>query len=152
MKNWLNWLPGKNSLPQWLVITGFVIALLGFSDAGYLSLKYLNGEKPKCFITSGCDAVTLSPYSKIGPFPVATLGFVFYTAVLILFFMSLESGNKKWAEQALILTPLGFLFTLYFLYVQAFILDAYCIYCLFSAATSTALFGLAIYHWIKVRK
>ncbi|OGH64292.1 MAG: hypothetical protein A2821_01855 [Candidatus Magasanikbacteria bacterium RIFCSPHIGHO2_01_FULL_41_23] len=139
----------KNNLPQWLLITGFVLALIGFADAGYLSMKYLSGEKPKCFITTGCDAVTSSIYSKIGPFPVASLGFIFYTTLLVLFFLSLESKETKWAKYALIITPLGFLFTVYFLYIQAFVLNAFCIYCLFSAGSSTALFGLAMFHWIK---
>lgn len=149
MKNWLNSLLQRNSVPQWLVVSGFVLALIGFLDAGYLTTKYLAGVNPKCFITTGCDAVTNSPYSKIGPFPVAMLGLVFYTTLSVLFFMSLESGNKKWAERALYITPVGFLSTMYFLYIQAFVLNAYCIYCLFSAGISTALFGLAVYHWIK---
>ena len=37
-----------------------------------------------------------------------------------------------------------FLATLWFLYVQAFLLHAYCRYCLFSAATTFLLAGLAI--------
>jgi uncharacterized membrane protein len=37
-----------------------------------------------------------------------------------------------------------FLSTLWFLYVQAFLLHAYCRYCLFSAATTFLLAGLAI--------
>lgn len=151
MKNWLNWLLQRNSVPKWLVIAGFSLALLGFLDAGYLTTEYLTGSNVKCFITTGCDAVTTSKYSKIGPFPVAALGFIFYTTLLVLFFMSIESGNKKWAERALYITPVGFLFTMYFLYIQAFVLNAYCIYCLFSAGISTALFGLAVYHWIKTR-
>ena len=37
-----------------------------------------------------------------------------------------------------------FLATLWFLYVQAFLLHAYCRYCLFSAATTFLLAGLVI--------
>jgi uncharacterized membrane protein len=149
MRNWLHWLLKKNNPPQWMVVTGFILALIGFTDAGYLTMERFLGNTPKCFITTGCDTVTLSRYSHIGPFPVALLGFIFYSIVLVLFFMSIEGKNTSWAQRALLLTPFGFFFTLYFLYIQAFVLNAYCIYCLFSTATSSALFSLALYHWIK---
>lgn len=152
MKNWLTWLQQllhKNNLPRWLVVSGFVIALLGFADAGYLSIEKLSGNTPPCVITQGCDTVTNSKYSYFGPIPVAVAGALFYLTMLVLFFASLDSRDNRWAVLALKISPFGFLFSLYFLFIQAFVLEAYCIYCLGSLATSTSLFGLAVYAKIK---
>ena len=152
MKNWLTWLQqilNRNKLSRSLVIGGFCLALLGFADAAYLSFEKLSGNVPPCIITSGCDTVTNSSYSYFGPIPVAVAGALFYLTLLILFFSALESKDTKWAVLALQLTPCGFAFSLYFLFIQAFVLEAYCIYCLGSLATSTTLFSLAIYAKIK---
>ena len=149
MKNWLAWLLRKNSLPRWLIITGFIVALIGFVDASYLSVEKLRGTTPPCVITQGCDTVTTSKYSYFGPIPVAVAGAAFYLTLLVLFFTTLDSKNDKWAGLAFKLTPFGFLFSLYFLFIQAFVLQAYCVYCLGSIATSTTLFGLAVYAKIK---
>ena len=149
MKNWLAWLLRKNSLPRWLIITGFIVALIGFVDASYLSVEKLRGTTPPCVITHGCDTVTTSKYSYFGPIPVAMAGAAFYLTLLVLFFATMDSKDNKWASLALKLTPFGFLFSLYFLSIQAFVLHAYCVYCLGSIATSTTLFGLAVYAKIK---
>lgn len=152
MKNWLVWLQRllqNNKVPQWLVISGFVLALIGFSDASYLSMKRLSGQIPPCIITGGCETVTKSSYSSFGPIPVSVAGSVFYLSVLVLFFASLVNKDNRWAVLALRISPFGFLFSLYFLFIQAFVLHAYCIYCLGSFATSTLIFALAVYAKIK---
>ena len=152
MKNWLAWLQQllpKNNLPRWLVIAGFAISLIGFADASYLSIEKLNGQTPPCIITSGCDTVTTSKYSYFGPIPVAVAGAAFYLTLLVLFFATLDSKDNRWATLALCLSPFGFIFSLYFLFIQAFVLHAYCIYCLGSLATSTSIFGLSVYAKVK---
>ncbi len=152
MKNWLTWLQQLlhlNNLPRWIIISGFVLALIGFSDAAYLSVKRLNGQIPPCIITSGCDVVTNSSYSSFGPIPVPVVGAIFYLTTLVLFFIALETKANKWGVIALSISPFGFLFSLYFLFIQAFVLHAYCIYCLGSFVTSTSIFGLAAYAKIK---
>ncbi len=152
MKNWLVWLKqllNRNNLPRWLVISGLVLSLLGFADASYLSIERLSGRIPPCIITGGCDTVTKSSYSSFGPIPVSVVGSVFYLAVLVLFFGSLVNKDNRLAVLALRISPFGFLFSLYFLFIQAFVLNAYCIYCLGSFATSTLIFALAVYAKIK---
>ncbi len=152
MKNWFAWLQqllNRNNLPRWLILSGIVFSLLGFADASYLSIERLSGQTPPCVITGGCDVVTKSSYSSFGPIPVSVVGSIFYLTILVLFFGSLVNKDNRLAILALRLSPFGFLFSLYFLFIQAFILEAYCIYCLGSLATSTAIFGLAVYAKIK---
>ncbi|OHA32010.1 MAG: hypothetical protein A2928_00260 [Candidatus Taylorbacteria bacterium RIFCSPLOWO2_01_FULL_45_15b] len=63
----------------------------------------------------------------------------------------LDKRLKKLMIAAIVLASVGFLVSLLLLYVQAFVLHAYCLYCLLSAGTSTLLFilGMAILRQIK---
>lgn len=118
-----------------------LIALVGLADATYLTAKHYLGGTVTCHLVTGCDAVLASQYATIGPVPVALLGVGFYGLVLLVLF----HPRLPVRGQLLIgLTTLGIFGTLYFLYLQAVALAAFCFYCLVSAATSTTLYALAL--------
>ncbi|MCX6719376.1 MAG: hypothetical protein NTZ38_03320, partial [Candidatus Taylorbacteria bacterium] len=71
-------------------------------------------------------------------------GSFYYLVVLIGLFAYLESGNLKIIKQTLLLTFLGLLASLGFIYVQVFIIGSYCAYCMGSAITSTILFVTSV--------
>jgi uncharacterized membrane protein len=50
------------------------------------------------------------------------------------------------------LTPIGFFASLYFVYLQLFVIKEVCSYCMISAATSTILFILGLFIIIKSSK
>src|SRR5207253_9768944 len=90
-----------------------------------------------------CFRVLGSSYSKLGGIPVALLGAVSYFCV----FAFATFAAFGYARVRILLIPIVgamFLATLWFLYVQAFVLHAYCRYCLFSAAITFLLAGLMI--------
>ncbi len=90
------------------------------------------------------DAMVLgSKYSRIGRIPVAGLGALAYFSV---FSFATFAGFGYLRARTFLLLTVGamFLSTLWFLYVQAFLLHAYCRYCLFSAAVTFLLAGLVI--------
>lgn len=135
------------ALPNKLTIFLVIVALVGFADATYLTIEHYRGVIPPCTVASGCESVLTSSYSTIAGIPVSLLGAIYYLIVLIGIVAYLESKNTKPLRWALLLTPLGFIFSLWFLYVQAFILEAYCQYCLVSVATSVILFVAAVVVW-----
>ena len=139
-----------HNVPRWVVIVAFVIALIGFTDATYLSLKYFQGEIPPCTI-SGCETVLASGYSAIAGIPVALMGAIFYLAILVGLVMYFDTKNLRVLRNTLYLTVLGLLSAVWFTAVQAFILKAFCQYCLLSAVTSTLLFVIAIIVFSKYR-
>ncbi|KKW26497.1 MAG: Vitamin K epoxide reductase, partial [Parcubacteria group bacterium GW2011_GWF1_52_5] len=62
----------------------------------------------------------------------------------LLAFLYLDSG-RKWIENAMpLLGFTGFLFTLWFVYLQIFVIEAICFYCMVSALLSTTIFALAL--------
>ena len=120
-----------------------VVALAGLADATYLSVQALTGETLSCGGSPDCFRVLGSSYSKVGGVPVAVLGAFAYFCVFA--FATFAAFGYARARTFLIPT-IGamFLATLWFLYVQAFLLKAYCRYCLLSAAITFLIAGLLI--------
>jgi len=125
---------------------------LGFLDAGYLTANHYFGAPLTCIIVHGCDTVTTSAYSQILGIPVALLGTLYYLTIFLLIVAYFDIHKRIFFDLARLCTVAGFLFSLWFLYVQAFILNSYCIYCLGSITTSTLLFGSAAYSFFAERR
>jgi uncharacterized membrane protein len=116
-----------------------LVALVGLTDAAYLTVEHLSGNSVRCMVVSGCDEVLQSSYATVaGGVPVAAVGAVAYFTVFSL--ATLAAFGYDGARK--LLTPLVavmFLATLWFLYLQAFVIRAFCTYCLISATVTTVL-------------
>lgn len=120
-----------------------LLALLGLADAGYLTVQALTGETLSCGGSADCFRVLGSSYSHIAGVPVAALGALGYFGV----FSSATFAGFGYARARkifVILIWIMFAVTLWFLCVQAFLLHAFCRYCLFSAAITFLLAGLVV--------
>ena len=137
-------------VPRKIVVFPFVVALIGFADAAYLTLKHFQGAIPPC-TTDGCEQVLTSAYSEILGVPVSLLGAIYYLAILVGLMIYLDARKEKILTLTLRATTIGFLMSLWFLFVQIFIIGSYCQYCLVSAATSIILFVTALVMFSKYR-
>ncbi|NQV11851.1 vitamin K epoxide reductase family protein [Candidatus Uhrbacteria bacterium] len=144
--------PTKNKIPKWLVPGMLLVSFLGFLDSLYLTIQHYSGEEITCNIVHGCEIVTNSVYSMIGPVPVALLGVLYYLAIMLAVLIYWDTGRIKIMKLAGLMTTAGFVMSLYFLAIQAFVLNAFCQYCLVSAMTSTVLFILGMNAVSKIRK
>ncbi len=129
-----------SNIPLSAAVGLFIVALIGFIDAGYLTVEHYQNVIPPCSITGGCEVVLTSDYSVIFGVPVSLLGMIYYFLIMAGTFGYLESKHVALLKWSCIATTAGFLMSLWFLYVQAFILNKYCLYCLGSATTSIILF------------
>lgn len=122
----------------WDAVTALV-ALVGLSDATYLTIEHMTGQSVRCMIVSGCDEVLQSSYATVfGNIPVSALGALAYFAV----FSLATLAAFGYAGARTLLTPLValmFLATLWLVYLMAFVIHAYCAYCLLSATVTTTL-------------
>ncbi len=120
-----------------------LLALLGLADAIYLTVKHLTGQSVQCTISTGCDVVLSSAYATVGGYPLAALGAFSYFMVFSLATLAL-SGYR--AARALLAVVVGMmlLMTLRLIYLQAFVLNKYCEFCLLSAAITFSLAGLML--------
>ena len=114
-----------------------LLAIAGLADSIYLWVKHLTGEDVTCIASSGCSEVLSSPYSMVGPIPLGAIGALGY--FLAFTFAVLAAFGHQWARILLRIQVAGmFAISLWLLSVQAFILHAFCDFCLLSAAlTST---------------
>jgi len=120
-----------------------VVAVAGLADATYLTVQALTGETLSCGGSPDCFRVLGSSYAKLGGIPVAILGALAYFTVFT--FATFAAFGYSWAPRFLaLIAGAMFLMTLWLLYVQTFLLHAYCRYCLFSAALTFLIAGLLI--------
>ncbi len=131
-------------IPLWLTISIFVTGFIGFLDATYLTTNFFLKAIPPCFVTGGCDVVTTSQYATILGIPIALLGALYYLCVLALWLFYVDKKQKRVLEALPWITSSGFVFSIWLVGLQVFVLNALCSYCLVSAGTSTLLFIFAL--------
>lgn len=122
-----------------------VLALGGLAVSTYLTALHFTGGVPACGVGGGCEEVTTSRYAYFLGVPVAVIGMAGYT-VLLLWGMALAGAVRAprgWAAGLTAVAGLGFAFSLYLTALQRFVIGAYCLYCLTSAAIMTVLFVLS---------
>ena len=120
-----------------------IVAVAGLADATYLTVQALTGETLSCGGSPDCFRVLASSYAKLGGIPMAMLGALAYFTAFTL--ATFAAFGYSWAPKFLaLIAGAMFLMTLWLLYVQAFLLHAYCRYCLFSAAITFLIAGLLI--------
>jgi len=123
----------------WFVFLSFVgltdIALIYSKTAGY---------NLKCVVFSGCDSVLHSVYSELFGVHLYVFGFIFYLFILLLSVYGIYSKKKIIKNILSIWITLGFAFSLYLFYVQAFLLKEFCSYCITSLIVTTTMFILVL--------
>jgi uncharacterized membrane protein len=120
-----------------------LISAAGLAEATYLTVINLTGEAAVCGGSTSCFEVLGSKYAKVAGIPVAGLGAVAYFSAFT-FATFAAFGYRR--ARLLFALAIGamFLVTLWLLFVQAFLLHAFCRYCLFSAAMIFLLAGIVV--------
>lgn len=121
-----------------------LVAFLGFCDAAYLTIQHFRGIPPNCSIIVGCDIVAKSSFSVVYSIPVALLGVIYYAIIIFLSVHYLESKNLNVFKYLVPFTAAGLVVSLWFTFLQFFVIKALCIWCLGSALSSATLFILGL--------
>jgi uncharacterized membrane protein len=120
-----------------------VISLAGLADATYLTVTHLTGDDLVCGSPGGCSAVLSSVYASVAGIPTAAFGalayFVAFSSATLAAF-----GYARARTVFLLVVMAMFGATLWLLYLQAFILHAFCPFCLLSAAFTFLLAGIVV--------
>jgi uncharacterized membrane protein len=117
-----------------------IFALLGALVALYLLLHSLGYSSLVCPI-AGCDKVQASEYSKILGLPVSAYGIAAFISLLGLQEQPLETIAPK---VILAISSLGVLSYLYFTYLEAFVILAWCFWCVISSLCMLGVFISAL--------
>jgi uncharacterized membrane protein len=124
-----------------------VLAVAGAGVAAYLTWVHYGDVSPICATGGGCETVQKSSYSELAGVPVALLGLGGYLAILATLFVPGET-TRLWAA-ALALVGAGF--SLYLTYLELFVIDAICQWCVASAVIMTVLAGLAVTRLVRAQ-
>jgi len=118
----------------------YILGTIGILDASYLIYHKIRGTDVACpfFPKDWCRKVQYSPQSKTFGIPNSFAGFVMYAAILVLACLYAKDSISFWPIQAIV--TFGFLFSMYFAYVQAFVLKAACTWCVISAINFIIMF------------
>ena len=136
-------------LPPYIMIA---LALVGLADAFYLAHASYTGSSISCAIFEGCDIVARSPYSHAFGVPLSFFGVMFYLCVIgFSVLLAYDPRSRGMRLGAVLLTLVGLADSIYFEYLQVFVIHAICMYCLISAITTLLLFAVAVWHFKKTR-
>tara|TARA_B100000745_G_scaffold268202_1_gene194159 strand:- start:1355 stop:1831 length:477 start_codon:yes stop_codon:yes gene_type:complete len=128
-----------------LVWAAVILAFVGLTNTFYLVQAHTTGTPLNCSLLDGCNAVAASPYSTVLGVPLASWGVLFYFGIFVLAATMLMVRARTLSHFFVFGTAVGFLFSLYFTYLQFFVIEAVCMYCMFSAILSTLLLIVALF-------
>ena|SRR3989344_1470908 len=118
----------------------YIFSVIGILDTSYLVYHKIKGTDVAClfFPKKWCKKVQYSKQSKTFGIPNSFAGFAMYWTILILTLLT-AGGSLSWNWPRAVIA-FGWLFSMYFLYVQARVLKAYCTWCVVSAINFSVMF------------
>ena len=128
------------------------LAVLGILVSIYMTIYKLTSNNAMCLGSGDCSTVNASKYSSIYGIPVAFVGVLGYCAILSILLMQDRAGEFFKNNGILVLFGLvitGFLFTLYLIYLEIFVIKALCPFCITSQTTMTILFIITIIRLVR---
>lgn len=123
-----------------------LLALIGLFMSVYLLLYALGFYGRIMCGTGACDVVQASEYAKFLTLPVPGWGTAWYLAVFATALLMIQRGLDEWDLPGRFLALLatgGLLFSAYLTAIEAFVLHAYCRWCIVSATLAVLIFLLA---------
>jgi uncharacterized membrane protein len=133
---------------RWIDLLIPLLALAGIGVAGYLTYVETQAVQAICGPVGDCNAVQSSSYARLfGVLPVGILGLIGFALILLAWLVG-RQGRDKWSSYASLamlgMALFGTFFSIYLTYLEIWVIEAVCIWCLSSAVLITALLLLSI--------
>ena len=137
-----------------MIVYKLFLTIVGIVISGYLSYVALfNSAALACGATGGCHTVQDSTYSEIAEIPISVFGFAMYGTLLIVYILQTNQANslKDKASANLrqgiriwpfLIALAGTIYSAYLTGIEAFVLEAWCLWCVTSAVTIWLIFIL----------
>jgi uncharacterized membrane protein len=120
-----------------------ILSLIGLAVSIYLWYLYGRPYRIECTL-SDCQSVRESEYSKLLGISLPILGTLYYAGLIVyLVFRTIKPELIKINYEDVLVTlatSFGFIFSLYLTFIEAFIIDAFCQWCLISALVASLIF------------
>lgn len=131
------------------------LALVGVLISVYLTLHKYGVIGSLACGTGNCETVQASKWAVFMGMPVPILGLVGYGALLIVALIGLNPVyhyNRVIALTLFVLADAGFMFSLYLTYLEAFVIHAWCRWCIVSAGLATMIWIASLFELPRLRR
>ena len=128
-----------------------VLTIIGLLVSIYMTIyKYTEADN-MCLGSGDCHTVNFSKYADVNGIPVAVVGVFGYLSILSVLLLEKRQAFFRTNGNMILfgLSITGFLFTLWLIYVEVALLQAYCPFCLTSQATMTIIFILSVIRVVR---
>jgi uncharacterized membrane protein len=117
---------------KYILLALLLLALIGLVDSFIIHQKVAGTLYVPCIIGQGCETVLYSYYANFLGVPLAYWGMAFYVVIVSLLALRLSLNKSIFEKIYYFSIACGFLFSLYLLYVQIFLIGTLCTYCIIS--------------------
>jgi uncharacterized membrane protein len=131
------------------------LTVIGLLVATYMTVYAITSNDSMCVGSGDCKTVNNSRYSRIDiagiEIPVAVLGVVGYASILTVLLLQPRIGflEQNGTLAFFGLSLMGFLFTLYLIYVEIALIKAYCPFCIASQVAMILIFILSVIRVVR---
>jgi uncharacterized membrane protein len=151
MPSLLNHDPAIDPWYRRIELWSVALALVGVGIAGYLTIVHYRESLLVCSGISDCETVQTSTYSEVAGIPVALMGLIMFVVILGLAIGRIVRPDI--ADMAtmiiFVLVAAGIGFYIYLTYLELFVIDAICQWCV---ASSLATVGLLFTESLMLRR
>src|SRR5687767_2326128 len=132
-----------------------LVALAGLFVATYLALYKLGFVGTLSCSVGSCETVQLSRWATLLGLPVAVWGVGYYA---LAFTIALAGVQERFAESRgltlalMLLTGWGLIFSAWLTYLELFVINAICQWCVVSAVLAATLFLICFLDWRESRR
>ena len=129
-----------------LRLAAAALGLAGLAIAIYLTVVHYDHSSPVCVGGGGgCEKVQSSDYAELAGVPVAVLGTIGYALILASLLVPGDAGRFAGALLGLV----GVGFSVYLTYLELFVIDAICQWCVASAVVMAALAAVTLIRFAR---
>jgi uncharacterized membrane protein len=142
--------PAERESPQVDVLNRMaiaVLALVGVLISLYMSAYKFGALGDIVCGTGGCSTVQDSPWANFMGVPVPLIGLAGYGALMAAAMLGVQPGFVHRRSVSLVLfggASIGLLFSAYLTYLEAFVIHAWCRWCIGSAVLAVLIFIVAL--------
>jgi protein-disulfide isomerase/rhodanese-related sulfurtransferase/uncharacterized membrane protein len=125
----------------------FALTLLGLFDSLYLLWVYASPAHPMVCLGGGCDQVRASRFAHIGGIPTPLFGVFMYGVLALLIFaepLVAPASDALLRRVVAVIAALGVIASAVLTAIEAFIIHAWCVWCVVQAVAVTLIFILSL--------
>jgi protein-disulfide isomerase/rhodanese-related sulfurtransferase/uncharacterized membrane protein len=125
----------------------FALSLLGLFDSYYLLWVYASPAHPMVCLGGGCDQVRASRFARIAGVPTPLYGVLMYGVLALLIFaepLVAPASGALLRRAVSVIAALGVIASAALTAIEAFIIHAWCVWCVVQAIAVTLIFILSL--------